>query len=68
MDTITLDRFRHALTKHRETLLEWIEIDSNHKNIRLGGAPSNAVIQIICKHHYGFSVRNMMSCLLWRSA
>ncbi|UCE08507.1 MAG: hypothetical protein JSW07_10990, partial [bacterium] len=47
MNKETLDRFRHALTKHRDTLLEWIDTDSYYKSLHLGGAKSKEVFQII---------------------
>lgn len=47
MNNITLERFRHALTKHRDTLLEWISTDSHHKYVHLGGANSKDVFQVI---------------------
>jgi len=47
MDNITLDRFRHALTKHRDTLLEWINTDSPHKDVHLGSANLKDVFQVI---------------------
>ena len=47
MDNITLDRFRHALTKHRDTLLAWISTDTPHKDVHLGSANSKDVFQVI---------------------
>ncbi len=47
MDDTTLERFRHTLTKHRDTLLEWINTDSHHKDVHLGGANSKDVFQVI---------------------
>ncbi len=47
MDDTTLERFRHTLTKHRDTLLEWINTDSKHKDVHLGGANSKDVFQVI---------------------
>ena len=47
MDNITLDRFRHALTKHRDTLLEWINTDSPHKEVHFGSANSKDVFHVI---------------------
>jgi sigma-B regulation protein RsbU (phosphoserine phosphatase) len=47
MDNITLDKFRHALTKHRDTLLEWISTDSHHKDVHLGGVNSKDVFHVI---------------------
>lgn len=47
MNHIALDRFRHALTKHRDTLLEWLSTDSTHKFVHLGTATSQDVFQVI---------------------
>ncbi len=47
MDNIALNRFRHALTKHRDTLLEWISTDSPYKDVHLGSANSKDIFHVI---------------------
>jgi sigma-B regulation protein RsbU (phosphoserine phosphatase) len=43
----TQDRFHRALTLHRDTLLEWLNGDSRSQDVRLGGATTKGVLQVI---------------------
>jgi len=47
MEKIALEKFHCTLTKHRDTLLDWISTDSPHKEIHLRGAPSKNVYEVI---------------------
>ena len=47
MEKINVDKFRNALSKHREALFEWINTDSHHKDINLGGENPEEVFKII---------------------
>lgn len=42
-----LERFRRALILNKDKLLEWLESDSSHKDVHLGGAAKTEVLQLI---------------------
>lgn len=47
MEDKTLEQFRKSLTHHRDALLQWHNSDSRDKNIHLGGAGVDEVLQVI---------------------
>lgn len=47
MEEKSLERFRHALQENRDTLLAWLEADSNDKTIHLGNSGEAAVLQLV---------------------
>jgi sigma-B regulation protein RsbU (phosphoserine phosphatase) len=49
MEDNTLEQFRKNLTHHRDALVEWYNSDSSEKNIHLGGAAVDEVLQVISK-------------------
>ena len=47
MNDETLSKFRHSLKSHRDALLEWLDTDSPHKEVNLGGAAIKDVLGVV---------------------
>ena len=47
MDQKTIDKFRQALTEHKDTLSEWLHLDDTKRSINLGDASDNDVSDFI---------------------
>lgn len=47
MDQIDLERFRSALSQHKDKLLEWLNHDSSDTRIHLGGYSSEEVLKAV---------------------
>lgn len=46
-----MDKFRHVLTEHRDTLAAWMNSDTRDKEIHLGGAPAQEVEAVVLEHN-----------------
>jgi RNA polymerase-binding transcription factor DksA len=46
-----LKQFRHFIAGHRDNLETWLESESKHNNIPLGGASLEEVVQVVSLHN-----------------
>ncbi|NIM17382.1 MAG: SpoIIE family protein phosphatase [Candidatus Aminicenantes bacterium] len=50
MNKKTLNKFRHILVEHRDTLDTWLKSNSESKEVHLGGAPVQEVEKVVSQH------------------
>ena len=53
----TLSKFRHALTAHRDELLEWLDAESPQKDVCLGDAAIKDVLEVVSE------IKDTLECI-----